>query len=45
MLRFVEIVRSEYGGVEGYMINTLGFTKEEIETIRSHVITDELVGL
>ncbi|KAF8457523.1 protein-tyrosine phosphatase-like protein [Terfezia claveryi] len=45
MLRFVEIVRSEYGGVEGYMMNTLGFTKDEIETIRSHLVTDEPVGL
>ncbi|RPB20498.1 hypothetical protein L211DRAFT_792048 [Terfezia boudieri ATCC MYA-4762] len=44
MLRFVEIVRSEYGGVEGYMMNTLGFTKEEIETIRCHLVTDEPVG-
>ena len=42
MLKFMEIVRLEYGGVEGYMMNTLGFTKEEVETIRSHMITNEL---
>ncbi|KAF8429124.1 protein-tyrosine phosphatase-like protein [Tirmania nivea] len=45
MMRFVEIVRSEYGGVEGYMMNTLGFTKEQVETIRCHLVTNELVDL
>ena len=45
MMRFLEIVRSEYGGVEGYMMNTLGFTKEEIDSIRSHVVTGELASV
>jgi len=44
-MRFLEIVRSEYGGVEGYMMNTLGFTKEEIDSIRSHVVTGELASV
>lgn len=45
MIGFLEIVRSEYGGVEAYMMNTLGFTKQELEAIRSHIVTEELVDL
>lgn len=41
MLSFLDIMRTEYDGVEGYMMNALGFTKEEIETIRKHITTGD----
>ena len=41
MMSFLTMVRMEYGSVEGYMKDVLGFTPEEIETIRLHLICEE----
>lgn len=41
MQAFLEIVKSEFGGVKGYMQKILGFTPEEVEKIRKNVITSE----
>jgi len=41
MMGFLDIMRTEYGGVEGYMKNVLEFTQEEIETIKSHLICEQ----
>ena len=41
MMSFLTIFRAEYRGVEGYMKDFLGFTQEDIETIRAHVICEE----
>lgn len=41
MMSFLAMLRTEYRGAEGYMKDFLGFTQEEIETIRTHLICEE----
>ncbi|KAF8463845.1 protein-tyrosine phosphatase-like protein [Kalaharituber pfeilii] len=41
MLQFIKIVNEEYGGVKEYLSKVLGFTQEEIEEIRMHVVSEE----
>ena len=40
MLATLEMIRERYGGAEGYVRNELGFTEEEIDTIRRHIVED-----
>jgi len=41
MLSTLKVIREQFGGVEGYMIERCGLTKEEVEKIRSNLIVEE----
>ncbi|MCJ1379208.1 hypothetical protein MMC17_002308 [Xylographa soralifera] len=40
MLATLEMVRQQYGGVEGYVRDVLGFGDEDVETIRRNLVED-----
>lgn len=41
MLSLLKAIRREFGGVETYMIEKCGLTKEDVEKIRSNLTTEE----
>ncbi len=42
MLHTIEdVIDKKYGGIEGYLVNHCGFTKEDLDIIRSNLISDE----
>jgi hypothetical protein len=41
MLATLKIIREKFGGVETYMIEQCGLTKEDIERIRSNLVIEE----
>jgi hypothetical protein len=41
MLLTLKLIRDDFGGVENYMIENCGLTKDEVEKIRSNLIVDE----
>lgn len=41
MLSTLEMIRKEFGGVENYMIEKCGLTKEQVERIRSNLIVEQ----
>ena len=40
MLETVELIGRKYGGVEHYLVNAVGLTLEDIETIRRNLLYD-----
>ena len=40
MTAFLQVVEAKYGGAEKYVIERLGFTKDEVKKIRSNLIVD-----
>lgn len=41
MMLTLSLIRDNFGGVENYMTEYCGLTKEEVEKIRSNLIVDK----
>lgn len=41
MFSTLKVIRKEFGGVENYMIEKCGLSKEEVEKIRSSLIVEQ----
>ena len=40
MMAFLKLLREQYGGAEGYVVQKCGLTKEEVEKIRENLTED-----
>lgn len=41
MEAFLKVLSGTFGGAEKYMIEKCGLSKEEVETIRSHLVVEK----